>query len=75
MKDILCRSCGLRCLGSEIPQGWYFLSVGDKMAKTGRGYRYLGLFCSIACLANHMPDMAKIEQEIQLRLEMARSLS
>jgi hypothetical protein len=69
-REITCRSCQQKLGGiynGEQPDGWYTLSVSDLNAPNGRGYRYLGLFCSVACLANHMPEMARVEQEIQNR--------
>jgi hypothetical protein len=64
---VICRSCGMR--GDDHPEGWYQVSVNDSAAPSGRGYRYLGLFCSIACLTNHLPEMSRTEQAIQQRQE------
>ena len=60
-----CRSCGRSSTYKDRPDGWYQLSVNDSAAP--RGYRYLGMFCSIACLEARVPEMARVEADIRAR--------
>ena len=71
VRDVTCRRCGLVSVGEAHPDGWYALSVNDMNAPNGK-YRYLGLFCSIVCLAQHLPEMSKVEADIQYRREHSR---
>jgi hypothetical protein len=67
--DVTCKVCGLT--GPSFPDGWYQLTVNDTTAPNGK-YRYLGVFCSIVCLAQHMPEMARVETVIQRSKEHSR---
>jgi len=71
VKTIACRTCGRVDIDAHskgaFPQGWYFVSVVDEMSSTRKGYRYLGLFCSVKCLDRHLPHMANIENQIRQR--------
>lgn len=69
LNGVTCRTCSLAA--EVFPDGWYQLSVNDTTASNGR-YRYLGQFCSIVCLAQHLPEMARVEQAIQKRREGVR---
>jgi hypothetical protein len=60
-----CRSCGRPpASGRRIPLGWYSLTVNvpDYLDHRGRGYVYLGVFCSPECLAAHMPEVDRQAQ-------------
>lgn len=71
VRDATCRRCGQVSEGEAFPEGWYQLSVNDVRAPNGK-YRYLGLFCSIVCLAQHLPEMSQVETDIQRRKEAQR---
>jgi hypothetical protein len=60
---IQCRSCGAQSTYRDQPDGWYQLSVND--SSVPKRYRYLGVFCSIACLEAHVPEMARVEADIK----------
>jgi hypothetical protein len=63
---IRCRSCDRLSTYQDHPDdGWYQLSVND--SSQARGYRYLGLFCSIACLTAHMPEMTRVESDMTVK--------
>ncbi len=53
----VCRRC--RRTGPKFPppQGWYSVSVNVPKTIDKRGYVWVGLFCSLSCLAFHMPTM------------------
>lgn len=63
-KDIACRGCGRTV---EVPDpheghpyGWYSVSVNMPPALNSasrRPYRWVGMFCSPACLAAHVPAL------------------
>lgn len=57
-----CRSCGRRQeSGRHVPRGWYTLSrhLGDDQ----RPLR-LGVYCSAVCLAEQLPRLEGIEEEL-----------
>ena len=59
-----CATCE-RLSDDDIPDGWYQISVTD--SRVERTYRYLGLYCSMSCLAAAMPRMSAVEAEIKRR--------
>lgn len=65
-----CKTCGT--LGPDFPTGWYSLSVNDPQAPNGK-YRYIGLFCSVVCLTEQLPEISRVEESIQRRLQSGRS--
>lgn len=54
-----CRTCNRTAVGQ--PEGWYQVTVADN---SQRGYRWLGTFCSIACLAGALPAWREVEKSI-----------
>ena len=61
-----CQTCQ-RISEEGIPDGWYQVTVTDSAMPKGRPYRYLGLFCSMSCLAQAMPRMTAVEADIVRR--------
>lgn len=51
-----CRGCQ-RTAASKDLLGWYNLTVNVPVDINPRKYIWLGIFCSLACLARHMPDL------------------
>lgn len=66
----------------ETPAGWFGLTVGvprDIGTTNGRPYIWVGLFCSVACLAASVPDLEwqqKLAHELYqpVRPEPARTV-
>jgi hypothetical protein len=50
------------------PAGWYGLTVTvpDGMDSRGKGFIWLGQFCSVACLAASVPEMRRQEELARL---------
>lgn len=48
----------------DQPRGWLSLSVRvpPDLAPNGKGYRYVGQWCSVACLAASIPGLARAER-------------
>jgi hypothetical protein len=66
-----CRSCGCEYApGRHVPPGWYSVArhTGDETRPTIR----LGVFCSVACLADQLPRLEGVEREASLS-DVARS--
>lgn len=75
-----CAHCkGVR--GTEnghVPFGWYqvTVSVPEHMQNTpGRGYLWVGTYCSSDCLAAAMPDIARQEMLARMAYEAEMPLS
>jgi hypothetical protein len=63
-RKAFCAACGLRkeVPGNRAPYGWYLLSVQvPEWFNSGseRNYRWVGMFCSAACLAAYQPELDK----------------
>jgi hypothetical protein len=56
-----CRHCGGQ---SETIQasGWLMLTVGVPTEVDGRGWKWVGVFCCVACLAAHGPELDRMER-------------
>lgn len=66
-KTVFCRRCQGRLTLDDfrLPHGWYQLTVGvpEYMESTpGRGYLWIGMFCSAACLAAGMSEIRQQEE-------------
>jgi hypothetical protein len=50
--------------GYDRPRGWLSLSVRvpPELAPNGKGFRYVGQWCCVACLAVSIPGLARAEQ-------------
>ena len=59
-----CRSCR-RHAASEPPNGWYSVSVAVPEHVNPRKYVWVGMFCSLACLAREMPVMRQQQLETE----------
>lgn len=62
-----CRICLGRVANLDVgtPHGWYQVTVGvpEFMESVkGRGYLWVGMYCSSACLAAGVPDIIKQEE-------------
>jgi hypothetical protein len=64
MQMLFCHSCHTRVVDGRLPDGWYQLSVNDRYAPNKK-YRYLGLFCSIACIEASLHEFAQVEHTIR----------
>lgn len=51
-----CRSCH-RSAADDQAHGWYNLTVNAPADRRGRHYVWLGVFCSLRCLAVHIPAL------------------
>ena len=65
--NVFCRTCRGTLTYSEfrLPHGWYQVTVGvpDFMESTpGRGYLWIGVFCSASCLSAGLPEIQKQEE-------------
>ena len=62
-----CKGCGgaaARTADGRPPAGWYGLTVTvpSELDGRGRGYVWVGMFCSVRCLAATVPDLEQAEQ-------------
>ena len=67
LKTVECRSCHRTAdhrtdIPDGHPHGWYNLTVNvpPELGQRGKGYRWIGVFCSIGCLMAH--EQILIEQ-------------
>lgn len=72
-----CKGCGGQAArrGNGIaPLGWYGLTVAipPEMDGKGKGFTWVGQFCSIACLARSVPDLEQQERLAHELYEPAR---
>jgi hypothetical protein len=67
-RAVTCKGCGgvAECGPSGgAPTGWYGLTVAvpaEISTGSGRGYIWVGMFCSVACLASATPQLERQEQ-------------
>lgn len=55
-----CKGCGRRPhRETDTPLGWYNLTVTTPRDVGKRGYVWLGVFCSLKCLALHIPELRR----------------
>ena len=59
--EIRCRRC--RKISGGTANGWYQLSVAVPVAVNSRGYIWVGTFCSLACLAWHLPELERQDRQ------------
>lgn len=69
-KQLYCQQCRGWTKNPDhgLPHGWYQVTVGvpDHMESVrGRGYAWVGLFCSAACMATYAPEMKRMEKLAQ----------
>lgn len=59
-----CRGCGgtLDGGGTVTPPGWYQISVGVPKWLAPRGFRWVGLFCSVGCIEAAIPGLEAQER-------------
>lgn len=60
-----CRGCGgqaPRQSPGVNPAGWYGITVALPWGGGGRGYAWIGLFCTAACLIGYGPDIQAGEE-------------
>jgi hypothetical protein len=65
-RETFCRNCQgkVTLAKSRIPHGWYQVTVGvpEYMeTKQGKGYLWVGMFCSAWCLVEYAPTLEKQE--------------
>lgn len=66
-KEVFCRECRgtVKLNGFRLPYGWYQVTVGvpEYMESgPGRGYLWLGMFCSAKCLGDAIPTIREQEE-------------
>jgi len=64
--EVVCKGCGGTAERREDrrgPAGWYGLTVAvpDDIDGRGKGFIWLGQFCSVACLAASVPELRRQE--------------
>jgi hypothetical protein len=66
-REFFCRNCRrkLWLAESRLPHGWYQVTVGVPEfmeAAQGKGYLWVGAFCSAWCLVEYAPTLEKEEE-------------
>lgn len=65
-RTVVCKGCGgTATAGHATPAGWYGLTVSVPpwmITESGKSFLWVGLFCSVACLASSVPELAQQEQ-------------
>lgn len=61
-----CKACG-RQATTEPQVGWYNLTVQTARKAGNRPYRWLGVFCSAACLSSELTRLGETEAQIRSR--------
>jgi hypothetical protein len=61
---VTCRGCLGKAVrrDGESPAGWYQLSVSVPEWIDHKGYVWVGIFCSVACLALAVPKLEHLER-------------
>jgi hypothetical protein len=61
-----CRACHAQAAGDGAPpEGWYTVSVSAPPGTTrsGKPFYFLGILCSVRCIARSLPEWAGEEQD------------
>lgn len=63
-RTMRCKGCERRVATPKArgPYGWYTLSVGVPRDLDPRGYIWIGMYCSVRCLAFETPNMVLQEE-------------
>ena len=66
-RAVTCKGCGgvAVCEHAGTPAGWYGLTVAlppGMATQSGRNYLWVGLFCSVRCLAGSVPELERQEE-------------
>lgn len=67
-KRIYCATCKREGTVGE-DDGWYAITVTDRHSSNGK-YRYIGMFCSMICVQEAIPEMCRTEDEIRRKNDM-----